>query len=238
MKPFFWKTSSETSLNISLKTSLATLGVLAAIGLCSPLAGAEVATYAIVPGREGTEVEFLSKATLESFTGHTDQIRGRVVCDPDGLADSIVVYVEVDLATLETGMGLRDKHMRENHLETDQYPHAIFRGARILSGSERALAAGEPVDIRIAGEFALHGVRRPLEVTARVTRLDDDPPALAVECAFEVKLADHQIDRPKFLMMKVSDTQRVTLRLLATQNPATPTAPEAPSDQETPGADG
>lgn len=216
------------------RASLAALGLLWAACAAGSLARAEVTDYAIVPGTAGTEVEFLSKATLESFTGRTDRIRGHIRCDPDALTDSISVFVEVDLASLETGMGLRDKHMRENHLETDQYPHAVFRGARILPGAPPALPAGAagapgpPVEIPIAGEFALHGVRRPVEVTARVTRLGDGTRALAIECAFEVKLADHRIDRPRFLMMKVSDTQRITLRLVATEGGGAAQAPGGP----------
>ncbi|MBK9304990.1 MAG: YceI family protein [bacterium] len=40
--------------------------------------------------------------------------------------------MDVDLAALDTGIGLRNRHMRENHLETDRFPQAVFRGARIL----------------------------------------------------------------------------------------------------------
>lgn len=188
------------------------------LGLCPALDAphADVIAYQIIPDGEGNRVEFLSKAPLESFKGHTGRVRGEVTCDPAQLGDSVAVVIEVDLASLTTGMKLRDQHMRENHLETDQFPHAVFQGASVLPGSAAQLPPGETAKLELAGSFELHGRRLPLEITARVTRQDEaGGDGLLIECDFPVKLSDYQIKRPKFLVMKLGDTQQVSVRLLA-----------------------
>jgi len=188
------------------------------LGLCLAFDAprAEVITYEITPGAEGHRVEFLSKAPLESFKGRTERVRGEITCDPAQLGDSVGVFIEVDLASMTTGMKLRDQHMRENHLETDQFPHAVFRGATLLPGSARQLAIGERVELKLAGDFVLHGRRLPLDITAHVTRQGEGRGRLLIECDFPVKLSDYQIKRPKFLIMKVSDVQQISVRLQAT----------------------
>lgn len=61
---------------------------------------------------ENGSVEFLSKAPLNEFTGKSSNLNGLVDLDKN------LLDFYVDLNTLNTGIGLRDRHMRENYLET------------------------------------------------------------------------------------------------------------------------
>jgi len=187
-------------------TLLLTLSLLGTVPALS-------ADYTITPGGKN-QVVFLSRATLESFEGKTRQVSGSVSLDPANLADSIGVRVEVDLASLDTGISLRNKHMRENHLETDTYPKVVFEGARILEASSRSLEPGKVVHTRISGSFHLHGVSRTIEVPVDVTQAKDG--SLNVTAQFDVPLAQYNIDRPSFLLLKLNDTQRITLTVTAT----------------------
>ena len=168
--------------------------------------------FEVTPGSEGTTVVFASKAPMESFEGRTDQILGHIVLDPSALADSIDVMLEVDLASLDTGLSLRNQHMRENHLETETFPKATFRGAR-LGGLPSALSVGETATGTAQGTFDLHGVVRPLEVQVDLTLRADG--SLAVQARFQVFLADYEIERPKFLLLKLDEKQQVTADLVA-----------------------
>ncbi len=189
-----------------------------ACGLGAALAAAPAAaeTFVIVPGA-GSVVRFVSKAPMESFEGRTDRVSGRVEVDCAAPGDSATVEVSVELAGLETGIGLRDRHMRENHLETDRYPRAVFRGAT-LRGAPAALAAGaEPVACELSGSFELHGVTRPLRVPVRVgLREREGRRELVAEGRFPVALADFGIPRPQFLLLKLGDVQDVSFSLVAT----------------------
>jgi polyisoprenoid-binding protein YceI len=177
--------------------------------------GARAETFAIQAG-EPNVVHFESKAQLESFGGKTHQVQGYVTLDPAHLADSIDVYVEVDLASLDTGISIRNQHMRDNHLETAKYPKAVFRGGKVLVPSAAALAPGDKVSFDLDGTLDLHGVQRPqraaVEITASAPGADR---ALHVTSRFAVKLSDHKISRPKFLILKLDEVQHVTLEVIA-----------------------
>jgi len=160
---------------------------------------------------DGSTVVFTSKAPMESFDGKTDQISGSITVEADDLSGELSMRMVVDLASLDTGIGMRNTHMRENHLETEEFPEAVFTGQSIVQTSAPALASGQPVELMVRGLFNLHGVEREMDIPATVTLAADG--SLTVESAFEVKLSDHEIKRPKFLVMKLADEQQVKVTL-------------------------
>jgi polyisoprenoid-binding protein YceI len=178
--------------------------------LASP---ALAARFEIVADDPANLVRFESKATMESFEGKTSRVQGIIEVDPAALGDSVTVMIEVDLASLDTGIELRNRHMRENHLETDRYPKAVFRGGRVLRASAGGLTVGQPVRFDLAGELSLHGAARATTVPVEVVRASDG--TLHVDAVFPVKLSAHAISRPKFLVLKLADEQKVRVRLMA-----------------------
>ena len=103
------------------------------------VAGAETWTVS-----DGSEVIFRSEAPMESFEGKTDRISGHVTCLPADLESELDLRFAVDLASIDTGIGMRNTHMRERHLETDQYPEAVFTAGEIRTMSLPELTVGEP----------------------------------------------------------------------------------------------
>ena len=90
------------------------------------VAQAELVEYVAEPGTAGNKILFLSKAPLETIEGKTDQVAATIHADLQNLSGAIEVRVTVDMASLDTGNGKRNGHMRDNHLETDTYPEAVF----------------------------------------------------------------------------------------------------------------
>ncbi len=164
---------------------------------------------------EGSEVVFTSKAPMESFDGKTDKVSGHIICAAGDLSGALELHIEVDLASIDTGIGKRNTHMRERHLETDEFPLAVYTGETVVATSAAMLAAGETVELTVRGTFDLHGVSQPRDITAEVTLAADG--TLAVEARFAVSLEAHDIDRPKFLVMKLADEQKVRVSLKATR---------------------
>lgn len=188
------------------------LMLLAALVACAPPARA--AGYLVKPGA-GTAVVFTSKAPTETFEGRTDRMEGRLDVDPAAVGDSVTVHFEVDLASLDTGSKLRNKHMRENHLETSKFPKAVFDGAAVLSPAGARLEPGKTVTFEAEGTFTIHGVSRRLRCTAEVTW---SASALAFKATFPITLSDYAIKRPEILFLKLAETQQV--RVSATATPA------------------
>lgn len=185
--------------------------IAALCSLCVAIAPAATVTWLI---GDGSEVVFTSRAPLESFDGKTRQVSGHITCAPDDLIGPVDLRIEVDLASLDTGIGLRDRHMRDRHLETDEHPVAVFTGEAVTASSQPALSAEQAVEIVVQGRLSLHGITQPRVVTATVLLTAEGN--LRVETEFEVKLSDHDIDRPRFLVMKLADEQEVRVDLAAT----------------------
>ncbi len=176
------------------------------------LGTAQAARYEIQTG-DNSEIVFKSKAPLEKFDGKTRQLSGFFEADLANLLGSVSLVVEIDLASFDTGKKKRNKHMRENHLETDKYPKAWFRAGSIKSSSRPALAVNESVTIVLSGTLDLHGVKKNHDVTLNLTRGSDD--TVTIKGEFPVLLSEHAIERPKFLVMKLADEQRVVINLKA-----------------------
>ena len=192
-----------------------TILLLVTAFLCTR-AGAETGRWEIVPG-DGTQVTFVSKAPLESFTGRTKQVGGWVTFDPDQLAGPVTLEVAVDMASFDTGLKKRNQHMRENHLHTDRFPQSWLRGGTVEKVSASSLPVGGTVSFGFMGELELHGIRRPVVCTITLSRPTAD--TMTVTSEFPVKLADFGIERPKMLMMKLADEQQVRVGLQLERKP-------------------
>ncbi|MBU1983946.1 YceI family protein, partial [bacterium] len=124
--------------------------------------------FEMLPNDKQNSVRFVSDAPTEKIVGKTNQISATLELDPDNVAATAVGVFEVDLTTLKTGIGLRDRHMRENHLETDEFPVAIFRLIRVISTDKPALIPGEQVQVDAEGELILHGVAKTYRIPVTV----------------------------------------------------------------------
>ena len=172
------------------------LPIVLLLGLCLPFFAVGQVYFT-----ETGHAQFDSKATVESFSGTSENLTAKV-----NLADS-TLDVYLDLATLTTGISLRDEHMRENHLETDTYPYAEFFG-KIVSGFDSQRV--EPQIVKASGHFQIHGVERPLTIEGTM-RLEND--VLYIASGWSLKLSDYKISRPAFLFLKLSETQQISVKM-------------------------
>lgn len=176
------------------------------------VASAQPVTFVIQPG-EPSNVKFHSEATIESFDGNTSVVKGEIVLDPASLGAEASAWFEVDLLSLDTGLDMRNAHMRDNHLHTDKYPATRFDMTELVSG-QGALEPGKERKLTAKGIHDLHGEQVERLVEATVTHFPDGSktalavagPVLHVVCRFDVALAEHKVPRPQFLFMKVAES--------------------------------
>ena len=152
---------------------------------------------------EKGNVEFLSKASLNEFTGTSSDLNGLVDFDKN------LLDFYIDLNTLKTGIGLRDRHMRENYLETKKYPFAEFTG-KIRENIE--LTVGQSKNVTAFGKFKIHGVERQIEVPGKLTKISENQ--LQLEAEFMVLLGDYKIPIPSVMFYELSEEQRVTIKAI------------------------
>jgi polyisoprenoid-binding protein YceI len=191
---------------------------------------AEVKTFKTVQGDEKNLVEFVSQATLETVMGHTSNVTGSVDFDPADLAAAKSATFTVDLRTLDTGIALRNKHMRDQFLHTALNPMAVFTLGRVVSTDKPALASGETAHVTVEGELKINSVSKSCQIPLTLTYRNSDPESverlyggkgdiLIVQGTWTVKLADHGIKRPEMLFMRLSEEQKLTVSLAATDIP-------------------
>ena len=176
------------------------------LGLAVPV-GSAAQEYHVDVGADNV-VRFISEATIEDFEGVTERIDGFIVLGDGGLVSGATAgsefYLEVDLGSLDTGIGLRNRHMRDNYLETDRFPYATF------SGSFAEVGEGDGGWMRVTGggDLGIHGVSKSVEIVCEVAPSGG---GFRARCAFEVLLSDFDIEIPKVMFMKLANEIRLEL---------------------------
>ncbi len=170
-------------------------------------------------------VEFRTTAPMEDIIGTTNQVTGFLKADPKNLAGpGTAARLEVNLASFKTGIEMRDGHVAKA-LGADRTPVAIFTLERIKSSSAASLDTNAPVDVVGEGTFELKGVKKKIEVAARVTSVPKGGPFsqmrpgnfVRLTARFDINLSDFGVDRNgPVLPLQVGDTAHVTVAVLAT----------------------
>ena len=153
-----------------------------------------------------------------SFDATTSAISGRLVQATSGAA-SYVGELVVDLESLDTGINLRNRHLRDTYLEVERGDD--FAATR-LSGLqlEQALpASAARHKTEFSAELLLHGVRRPV---AGEAELRQSGSGVEVQASFSVSLPEFNIDSPRYLGIGVRDEVRITVTFVATETVTEP----------------
>ncbi|WP_200976901.1 YceI family protein [Echinicola sp. 20G] len=149
-------------------------------------------------------VEFLSKAALNEFKGKSDQLNGLIDLDKN------LVDFYIDLNTLQTGIGLRDRHMRENYLETTEFPYAEFTGKVVNMDEALKEQLKNGKEVMVDGEFKIHGVSKDMKIKGTLKQSTDGE-VLELSAQLKVLLGDHGIAIPKVMFYELSEEQTITI---------------------------
>jgi polyisoprenoid-binding protein YceI len=119
--------------------------------------------------------------------------------------------LSVDLATLDTGIGLRNEHMLSKYLEVGRgagFDHAVLSEIQ-LDVTDLEAFQGRTT---FAGTFLLHGTTRRITGQVEIRREGN---AVRVEATFPVSVADFGIPKPQYLGVGVKNEVRVRVSLAA-----------------------
>ena len=150
------------------------------------------------------QVKFISDAPVEDFEGVTKNIDGYLYYDGEDLLNNSELYFEVDLRTVDTGIGLRNRHMRENYLHTDKYPMTHYKG-KIVKVEK---ASDNTYKVSLEGNMFIHGVTKPLKINGTIKQTGS---GYFVNTNFEVNLNDYKIEVPKLMFMRINEIIKLVL---------------------------
>jgi polyisoprenoid-binding protein YceI len=159
----------------------------------------------------GGEVTVMCPLTVGgSFEAKTKSVSGDVTPAADQ-SGAVLGTLHVDLQTLETGIGIRDRHMRNNYLEVEK--GAGFSTATIDDIRVEKLDGKST----FTGVLTLHGQKKKISGAADLQQRDG---RIKVQAQFALKVSDFEIPAPTYLGVGVRDEIQIKVSLMATPSTA------------------
>jgi polyisoprenoid-binding protein YceI len=143
------------------------------------------------------------------FEAKTQALKGTLT-----LAESDPVHLtgdlEVDLATIDTGIQLRNQHLRENYLEVTKpgFDKAVLTDIRVGEARSDTFEGRSS----FAGNLKLHGVTKAIGGSAELKR---EASGMRVTATFPLSLTDFGIEPPQYMGVGVGNRLVVKVSFLA-----------------------
>ncbi len=122
-------------------------------------------------------------------------------------AQKMVGKFKVSLKGFETGIALRDQHMRDKYLDVEKFPEAIFEIQKVELPKEWVFDKPAVQGAAFRGLMTLKGVQK--EIQGEISIGDD----LKSVARFEIDLDSFPIGVPSYLGATVAKTVKVTVSL-------------------------
>ncbi len=167
----------------------------------------------------GSEVKYvvhekLSRLPVSSdAVGTTNQIKGELFLNPQGLVVGQKSAFSVDLTTLKTDEGLRDNFVRANVLQTNRFPTADYV-AESLTGFPTNYIDGQEASLTMTGTMTIHGVSKPVVWDVKARRAGGTLTGIADT---DFKMSDFGINPPNVPIAKAEDGVHLQITIKANQ---------------------
>ncbi|RPF22615.1 YceI family protein [Myceligenerans xiligouense] len=173
----------------------------------APLADTEAAegTWTVGDGSfAGYRVEEVLQGADVTVTGRTEEVTGSVTVT-DGTITA--AGIEVDIASVATDETRRDQYFRDQAMEADTYPTAIFEltdPAELRSGATA---------VELTGDLTIHGVTQPATVEAEVAGDASGGGPVQVIGSVPITFTDFGVEAPDLGFVSVEDEGSIEFSL-------------------------
>ena len=150
-------------------------------------------------------VEFLAigKPSAIKIRGKGDALQSSALQFKDGKLSGHFVF---DLSSLDTGIDMRNEHMKEKYLEVGKYKNAELELTPLDFAQDICKTDVKQDHTAFAGTLKLHGVEKPVKGEF------DMKPGHS-QASFNLNLTDYKIEIPVYLGIKVADQVATTVEL-------------------------
>ena len=175
-------------------------------------------TFNFEDQRGRNQVTFFSSTPLEDINGLGNDVKGGITFNVNDLK-SLKGKVSVTVASIKTGIDLRDEHMHSaGWLNAESYPEIIFEIKKVTDVKS---IADNKLTAKVTGNFTLHGVTKEAIAEATLTYLDESETTkqrtpgdlLGVQAKFNIKLSDYGISN-KVVGQKVSEDIEIGVNMI------------------------
>jgi polyisoprenoid-binding protein YceI len=156
--------------------------------------------------------EQLANLPAESdAVGRTSDVTGSITITTSGSTSTVSAgTLTVNTTTIASDRSMRDNRLRNEGLQTDQYPSATFKLTAPVE-IPAAAVSGTASDLTLTGDLTLHGVTKPVSIPAKA-QLTDGTVQVAGSLAFP--LSDYSITPPSVGGFVLSVADNGTLEFL------------------------
>jgi polyisoprenoid-binding protein YceI len=150
--------------------------------------------------------EQLANLPAESdAVGRTSQITGSITLETSGSTTTLTAgTLTVDTTSIASDKTQRDNRMRDEGLQTDQFPTATFTLTKPVEVPAAALT-GTASDVTLTGDLTLHGVTKSVEIPAQAQLVNG---TIQVAGSLSFPLSDYSITAPNIggFIVSIADT--------------------------------
>ena len=202
-------TAAPTTAAFTRRTSLRSIIATAALGLALGALGTRPADAQSWRATQGDVRISVPLRPGGGFEAKTQALKGTLTlaaADPVHLTGEL----EVDLATIDTGIQLRNQHLRENYLEVSKpgFDKAVLSDIRVGEARSETFEGRSS----FAGSLKLHGVTKAIGGSAELKR---EAAGVRVTASFPLMLTDFGIEPPQYMGVGVGNRLIVKVTFLA-----------------------
>jgi len=154
------------------------------------------------PGQGDVQFDAIGKPSMLKIKGKGEGAVAQLQIENSVLNGTLKFKME----TLNTGIDLRDEHMKEKYLQVKQYPEATLTFKDFKLPESWTLKSPTVKELTFAATLTLHGVEKPVAGTFVI-----ENQKLAGHANFEIKLSDFNIEIPNYLGVKVADVVKIVV---------------------------
>lgn len=155
------------------------------------------------PGNGKVQFEAVGRPAMVKIKGQAEGPQSSLTIQK-GLLSGELTF---PLKSLDTGIDLRNEHMKEKYLEIGKYPEARLKIKDLQLPEGWSPQNATLKEFPFKGILNLHGVEK--EINGVVSVSD----SLKAEAQFEIKISDFKIDIPSYLGVTVADRVTVLVSL-------------------------
>lgn len=180
--------------------------------------------FSVVPNT--SRVSFTSDAPFETIVGTTSNVNGTLDFNLKDLNAKSTATVMVDIASVKTGVDLRDEHMRSDQwLDTAKFPEAKFELTKVEFPAKAALEHNKKVSGKVFGKLTIKGTIKDVEAKATLGLFPENAKlagfglkgdVVRVKAELTITLRDFGVAVPEGIAgLKVAETVDIAMDLTA-----------------------
>jgi polyisoprenoid-binding protein YceI len=161
-------------------------------------------------------------AGFNNPVGITQTIQGDLALDRTNVANSQIGDIKINISEFKSDNPRRDGFIRQNFLQSNQYPYATLTDATTVGLPTGPYKDGSTLHFQVQGTLTVHSTPRPTTFDATGTFSNN---VLVVSAMTDLKMSDFGIQVPNIAnLVKADDSLRLIVNLVARPAQSTPAA--------------